>query len=174
MVRRICTCVIRLCIASNTLRITAQEMMVYLSDVRLCARTKWFHWRDHTFHLVHSNLKFTVPYTNGSLRSWEFSRVTSMSLLDWIWITQWWANGNCYNWWRENHVSGWDDPRMPTISGMRRRGYTPESIRRFVIWLVSHAENMWLMLACLSFVCLEDLNKIANRVMVKWILWSWW
>ena len=62
-------------------------------------------------------------------------------------------------------VSGWDDPRMPTISGLRRRGYTPTSIRSFVETVgVSKRENV-IDVALLEFKIREDLNKTAPRVM---------
>lgn len=62
-------------------------------------------------------------------------------------------------------VSGWDDPRMPTISGLRRRGYTPASIRSFVETVgVSKRENV-IDVALLEFKIREDLNKTAPRVM---------
>lgn len=62
-------------------------------------------------------------------------------------------------------VSGWDDPRMPTISGLRRRGYTPNSIKSFVETVgVSKRENV-IDVALLEFKIREDLNKTANRVM---------
>ena len=65
----------------------------------------------------------------------------------------------------ENVVSGWDDPRMPTISGLRRRGYTPASIRSFIETVgVSKRENV-IDVALLEFKIREDLNKTANRVM---------
>ncbi len=65
----------------------------------------------------------------------------------------------------ENIVSDWDDPRMPTISGLRRRGYTPASIRSFVETVgVSKRENV-IDVALLEFKIREDLNKTANRVM---------
>lgn len=62
-------------------------------------------------------------------------------------------------------VSGWDDPRMPTISGLRRRGYTPASIRSFIETVgVSKRENV-IDVALLEFKIREDLNKTVNRVM---------
>jgi glutaminyl-tRNA synthetase len=65
----------------------------------------------------------------------------------------------------ENYVSGWDDPRMPTISGLRRRGYTPESIVNFSeISGISKRENVT-DVALLEFSIREDLNKKAPRVM---------
>ncbi|CAL2102353.1 glutamine--tRNA ligase [Tenacibaculum sp. 190130A14a] len=65
----------------------------------------------------------------------------------------------------EGIVSGWDDPRMPTISGLRRRGYTPVAIRNFVETVgVSKRENV-IDVALLEFKIREDLNKTANRVM---------
>jgi len=66
---------------------------------------------------------------------------------------------------KENYVHGWDDPRMPTISGLRRRGYTPESIRNFAeIIGVAKRDNM-IDVSLLEFCIREDLNKRANRVM---------
>lgn len=65
----------------------------------------------------------------------------------------------------EGHVSGWDDPRMPTISGMRRRGYSPASIRNFCERIgVAKAANM-VDFALLEFSVREDLNAHSNRVM---------
>jgi len=64
-----------------------------------------------------------------------------------------------------NLVNGWDDPRMPTISGLRRRGYTPESIRNFADTIgVAKRDNI-IDVAQLEFSVREDLNKIAPRVM---------
>ncbi len=65
----------------------------------------------------------------------------------------------------ERHVSGWDDPRMPTIAGLRRRGYTPEAIRTFMDRIgVAKTESL-VDLALLEHCLREDLNKRAPRVM---------
>ncbi len=65
----------------------------------------------------------------------------------------------------EGHVEGWDDPRMPTISGLRRRGYTPESIRNFCERIgVAKADSM-VDIALLEYCIREQLNKMAPRVM---------
>ncbi len=64
-----------------------------------------------------------------------------------------------------NYVNGWDDPRMPTISGLRRRGYTPESIRMFAERIgVAKRENV-IDVGLLEFCVREDLNKKATRLM---------
>lgn len=66
----------------------------------------------------------------------------------------------------EGHVKGWDDPRMPTLSGVRRRGYTPESIREFCEKIgVAKRENL-IDVGLLEFCVREHLNKIALRRMV--------
>ncbi|MFY0651098.1 MAG: glutamine--tRNA ligase/YqeY domain fusion protein [Cyclobacteriaceae bacterium] len=64
-----------------------------------------------------------------------------------------------------NYVSGWDDPRMPTLSGIRRRGYTPDSIRNFVDRVGVTNRNGITDVALLENSVREDLNKKANRVL---------
>ncbi len=65
----------------------------------------------------------------------------------------------------ENHVTGWDDPRMPTVSGLRRRGYTPESIRNFADTIGVAKRDGFIDMALLEHSVRTDLNKTANRVM---------
>jgi len=66
----------------------------------------------------------------------------------------------------EKHVDGWDDPRMPTISRLRRRGYTPKSIREFCSRIgVAKRDNL-IDVSLLEFCAREDLNKISQRRMV--------
>ena len=66
---------------------------------------------------------------------------------------------------KENHVNGWDDPRMPTISGMRRRGFTPESIRDFCSRIGVAKVDSTVDIALLEHCLREDLNKRALRRM---------
>ena len=65
----------------------------------------------------------------------------------------------------EGHVSGWSDPRMPTICGLRRRGYTPESIRNFCERIGLAKRDSVVDVALLEYSIREDLNKRAPRVM---------
>lgn len=66
---------------------------------------------------------------------------------------------------KEGLVAGWDDPRMPTISGMRRRGYTPQSIRNFVDTIGYTKYEALNDISLLEHAVRDDLNKIATRVM---------
>lgn len=66
---------------------------------------------------------------------------------------------------KDNFVSGWDDARMPTICGLRRRGYTPESIRNFCDDIGVAKRDNFIDVGRLEFSLREDLNKRANRVM---------
>jgi glutaminyl-tRNA synthetase len=66
---------------------------------------------------------------------------------------------------KEGHVAGWDDPRMPTIAGIRRRGYTPEAIRNFCDRIGVAKRDSTVDIALLEYCIREDLNKRAPRVM---------
>jgi glutaminyl-tRNA synthetase len=66
---------------------------------------------------------------------------------------------------QEGHVTGWNDPRMPTLSGIRRRGYTPEAIRNFCAAIGVSKTNGTIELAMLEHFVRADLNKRAPRVM---------
>jgi glutaminyl-tRNA synthetase len=79
---------------------------------------------------------------------------------------------------QDRHVSGWDDPRMPTIAGLRRRGYTPEAIRGFVSQIGIAKTDSMVDIAFLEYCLREDLNKRALRVMavlrpLKLIIENW-
>ncbi|MDR3302032.1 MAG: glutamine--tRNA ligase/YqeY domain fusion protein [Spirochaetaceae bacterium] len=78
----------------------------------------------------------------------------------------------------EQRVSGWDDPRMPTIAGLRRRGYTPEAIRVFMSRIGVAKTDSMIDIALLEYCLREDLNKHSLRVMVvqkplKLIIENW-
>ncbi|MFN3907512.1 MAG: glutamine--tRNA ligase/YqeY domain fusion protein [Flavobacterium sp.] len=66
---------------------------------------------------------------------------------------------------QEGHVTGWDDPRMSTISGMRRRGYTPAAIRNFAKTIGIAKRTNLIDVSLLEFCVREDLNKTAPRIM---------
>jgi glutaminyl-tRNA synthetase len=66
---------------------------------------------------------------------------------------------------KENYVRGWDDPRMPTLSGLRRRGYSPEAIRNFCKVIGVNKFNSTVDYALLEHCLREDLNKTSPRVM---------
>lgn len=63
----------------------------------------------------------------------------------------------------ENHVDGWDDPRMPTITGMRRRGFTPKSIRDFCSAIGITKKDAWIEMAMLETCVRDDLNTHSER-----------
>jgi glutaminyl-tRNA synthetase len=65
----------------------------------------------------------------------------------------------------QGHVTGWDDPRMPTLSGLRRRGYTPEAIRNFCEHIGVAKRDSTVDIALLEYYIREDLNRHAPRVM---------
>ena len=78
----------------------------------------------------------------------------------------------------EKYVSGWDDPRMPTIAGLRRRGYTPASIRSFISQVGIAKTDSMVDIAFLEYCLREDLNKTSRRVMavlkpLKLIIDNW-
>ncbi len=66
----------------------------------------------------------------------------------------------------DGHVDGWDDPRMPTLAGMRRRGYTPEAIRNFCEIIGVAKQNSTVDIALLEHCVREHLNQVATRLMV--------
>ncbi len=66
---------------------------------------------------------------------------------------------------KENHVDGWDDPRLPTLSGMRRRGYTPQAIRDFADIIGVSKSNSTVDISLLEHCLRDNLNKNARRVM---------
>ena len=65
----------------------------------------------------------------------------------------------------ENHVHGWDDPRMPTIAGLRRAGFTPKAIRDFCERIGITKQNSWIEMGVLEYCIREDLNENALRAM---------
>jgi len=108
----------------------------------------WF--RDHVYEYSKSEYPLTPKQREFSRLNLSYTIMSKRKLLKLV---------------EEGIVSGWDDPRMPTISGLRRRGYTPASIRSFIETVgVSKRENV-IDVALLEFKIREDLNKNANRVM---------
>jgi len=108
----------------------------------------WF--RDNVYEYSKSNLPLVPKQREFSRLNLSYTIMSKRKLMRLV---------------EEGVVSGWDDPRMPTISGLRRRGYTPASIRSFIETVgVSKRENV-IDVALLEFKIREDLNKTANRVM---------
>jgi glutaminyl-tRNA synthetase len=66
---------------------------------------------------------------------------------------------------KDNHVNGWDDPRMPTLSGLRRRGFSPEAIRNFCTTIGVNKFNSTVDYALLEHCLRQDLNATSSRVM---------
>ena len=112
----------------------------------------WAHGEsDYLEQISHSlcTLEF-LPHSEFARRNLSHTIVSKRKLLQLV---------------NENYVSGWDDPRMPTISGLRRRGYTPNAIRKFADTIgIAKRENL-IDVSLLEFCVREDLNKKANRVM---------
>ncbi len=108
----------------------------------------WF--RDHVYEHSKSTLPLAPKQREFSRLNLSYTIMSKRKLLQLV---------------EDGIVAGWDDPRMPTISGLRRRGYTPASIRNFIETVgVSKRENV-IDVALLEFKIREDLNKIADRVM---------
>lgn len=108
----------------------------------------WF--RDHVYEYSSSEYPLAPKQREFSRLNLSYTIMSKRKLLKLV---------------EEGVVSGWDDPRMPTISGLRRRGYTPAAIRNFIETVgVSKRENV-IDVALLEFKIREDLNKTANRVM---------
>ncbi|WP_298767279.1 glutamine--tRNA ligase/YqeY domain fusion protein [uncultured Polaribacter sp.] len=112
---------------------------------------KLYNWfRDHVYEYSKNTLPNPPKQREFSRLNLSYTIMSKRKLLKLV---------------EENIVAGWDDPRMPTISGLRRRGYTPASIRSFVETVgVSKRENV-IDVALLEFKIREDLNKTAPRVM---------
>ena len=142
------------------------DTWVHLSDVRLGARPVGLHRGGHVLALLARVRRSSAALRLVSRRARarpprprqiEFARLnlnyTVMSkrmLLELV---------------EGGHVSGWDDPRMPTISGLRKRGYTPESIRNFCERIGVAKRNNVVDIANLEHAIREDLNLRAPRVM---------
>ena len=108
----------------------------------------WF--RDHVFDYSKSEYPLIPKQREFSRLNLSYTIMSKRKLMRLI---------------EEGIVAGWDDPRMPTISGLRRRGYTPASIRSFVETVGASKRENVIDVALLEFKIREDLNKTANRVM---------
>ena len=109
------------------------RQMVHLPDVRLHALHFRCHRRHHAFLVYAPSLKPTARCTTGCWQHPRAARHTSapirVSRLELLYSIT--SKRKLNQLVSDGHVAGWDDPRMPTISGMRRRGYTPEGLRLF-------------------------------------------
>jgi len=112
---------------------------------------KLYNWfRDHVYEYSKSQLPMPPKQREFARLNLSYTIMSKRKLLRLV---------------ENNIVSGWDDPRMPTISGLRRRGYTPNAIRTFIEKVgVAKRENV-IDVSLLEFCIREDLNKTANRVM---------
>jgi len=112
---------------------------------------KLYNWfRDHVYEYTKNTLPLPPKQREFARLNLSYTIMSKRKLLRLV---------------NEGVVSGWDDPRMPTISGLRRRGYTPNSIRQFIEKVgVAKRENV-IDVSLLEFCVREDLNKTANRVM---------
>ena len=112
---------------------------------------KLYNWfRDHVYEYSKDKLPLPPKQREFARLNLSYTIMSKRKLLQLV---------------NEGVVSGWDDPRMPTISGLRRRGYTPNSIRNFIEKVgVAKRDNV-IDVSLLEFCIREDLNKTANRVM---------
>jgi glutaminyl-tRNA synthetase len=112
---------------------------------------KLYNWfRDHVYGFSNTELPLAPKQREFARLNLSYTIMSKRKLLKLV---------------EENVVSGWDDPRMPTISGLRRRGYTPGAIRKFIETVgVAKRDNV-IDVSLLEFCIREDLNKRANRVM---------
>lgn len=108
----------------------------------------WF--RDHVFTFSKATLPLAPKQREFARLNLSYTVMSKRKLLKLV---------------QEGIVSGWDDPRMPTISALRRRGYTPNALRNFVNKVgVAKRDNL-IDVSLLEFCIREDLNKSANRIM---------
>ena len=112
---------------------------------------KLYNWfRDHVYEFNKDELPLPPKQTEFARLNLSYTIMSKRKLLQLV---------------EKGVVSGWDDPRMPTISGLRRRGYTPNTIRKFIETVgVAKRDNV-IDVSLLEFCIREDLNKTAPRVM---------
>ncbi|WP_142784508.1 glutamine--tRNA ligase/YqeY domain fusion protein [Changchengzhania lutea] len=109
----------------------------------------WF--KEHVYQYESENLPLLPKQREFARLNLSYTVMSKRKLLELV---------------EEGIVTGWDDPRMPTISGLRRRGYTPQAIRKFVETVgVAKRDNI-IDVSLLEFCIREDLNRTAPRVMV--------